>query len=131
MGRLTFLLGALASALAVALGAFGTHALAPVLTPRSLQTFETAVRYLGTHGLAMALTGLLLAGARREAASTAPALRSAAWLFGAGILIFSGSLFVLAFGGPRWMGAIAPIGGTALILGWIFLGLGGWRALSR
>jgi uncharacterized membrane protein YgdD (TMEM256/DUF423 family) len=127
MGRLTFLLGAVASALAVAIGAFGTHALGAVLTPRALQTFDTGVRYLGTQGIGLAVTGLVLALTPEIPPKAVQALRAAAWFLGVGIVVFCGSLFVLALGGPRWMGAVAPLGGTSLILGWIFLGIGGWR----
>ena len=100
---------------AVALGAFAAHALAARLEPRSLQTFETGVRYLGFHGLGLLVIGIL---AREGFGSGA----SLAGLFAcAGAVLFSGSLFWLALGGPRWLGPITPIGGLALIASWAIL----------
>ncbi len=118
------LLGALNGALAVALGAFGAHALRARLDPRSLEIYETAVQYHATHALALLAVALLLGRSHQGA------LAGAGWAFTAGILFFCGSLYLLATGGPRWLGAVAPIGGTAFIAGWILLGVGGWRALS-
>jgi uncharacterized membrane protein YgdD (TMEM256/DUF423 family) len=112
-------LAALLGALAVALGAFGAHALKARLTPEKLVTFETGVRYHFYHTFALLVVGLVqvtLPGAGTTAL--------AGWLFLAGIVLFSGSLYWLALGGPRWLGPITPLGGLALIGGWIALAAG-------
>jgi len=117
-------IGALNGALSVALGAFGAHALRTSLDPRALEIFETAVRYQATHALALLVVAVLLA---RRASGL---LTGSAWAFTAGITIFSGSLYLLALTGTGRWGAVAPIGGSALIVGWLLLAVGGWRALS-
>lgn len=111
-----FQVAAVLCGLAVALGAFGAHGLKERLSPDLLVIFEVGVRYQFYHGLA--LLGLSLAGASFWQGSW-PRRASLAWLFGT--LVFSGSLYVLAITGLRWMGAITPIGGVALILGWIMV----------
>lgn len=108
--------GALLGALGVALGAFGAHGLKPILTPDMLANFETGVRYHMLHALAMFAAAAVHA---RASQSRLPAL--AGWLFVAGIVVFSGSLYVMALTGLRWLGAITPIGGVALIGGWLCL----------
>src|SRR5690625_7003199 len=97
--RRFLLLGAVFAAIAVAAGAFGAHALAERVTPERLQTFETAVRYQMYHALALLACGLLGEAWRRS-------LDVAAWLFTAGILIFSGSLYLLVLTDTAWLGAI-------------------------
>jgi uncharacterized membrane protein YgdD (TMEM256/DUF423 family) len=105
-------LGALFGALSVAGGAFGAHGLAQRLDARGLELWETAARYLMYGGLALILLGLYgQPGARRADA--------AGWCFFLGSIIFSGTVAVLALGGPRWLGAITPIGGTLLIAGFL------------
>lgn len=122
MHRTFLALGALLGMLAVAAGAFGAHALESRLTPDRLDVFETAARYQMYH--ALALVGVAWASA---ALAGSPSLTAAAgWLFVAGILVFSGSLYLLALGGPRWLGAITPLGGLAFMAGWALLG---WAAL--
>lgn len=103
--------------LAVVLGAFATHGLARTLDPRMLATFETGARYQMYHALAMGLAAL---AARGDAARPAGI---AAGLFCAGILLFSGSLYLLALSGMTALGMITPIGGLCLIAGWIALAL--------
>ncbi len=104
--------GAAAMALGVIAGAFGAHSLAPQLDARSLQTFETAVRYHLIHGLGLLAVGALVA----------LGVESPAWLAGAlmtaGIVLFSGSLYWLALGGPAWLGPVTPLGGVCLIAAW-------------
>ena len=101
--------------LAVALGAFGAHGLQGMVTEARLATFETAVRYQMYHALALfAVVGLM-----RWTAS--PLLGWAGWLLIAGVLIFSGSLYLLVFTNASWLGAVAPIGGTAMIVGWLLM----------
>jgi uncharacterized membrane protein YgdD (TMEM256/DUF423 family) len=118
----TFLgLGALSGALAVAAGAFGAHALRSRLGPDLLAVFETGARYQMYHALAL---GLVAAAASRWPAGTA----AAGWLFVAGTVLFSGSLYALALSGQRWLGAITPFGGIAFIAGWVTLALAAWRS---
>ena len=118
MNQLFFLLGSISGGLAVALGAFGAHALKARLTPDLLTTFETGVRYQMYHALAM--LAVALAMTRVPAASL---LNAAGWLFVAGTLLFSGSLYLLCFTAKRWLGAITPFGGFAFIVGWVCLAL--------
>jgi uncharacterized membrane protein YgdD (TMEM256/DUF423 family) len=114
-------IGALCGALSVIAGAFGAHALAARLEPRELQLWETAARYLMYGGIAMELVGLFGAqGARRG-------VDGAGWCLLLGSAIFSGTVFGLALGGPRWLGAITPLGGTLLILGFLIFA---WAALK-
>src|SRR4051794_25599405 len=113
-------LGALGGALAVIAGAFGAHALAARLEPRELQLWETAARYLMYGAVAMVLLGLFAAPARRG-------VDAAGWCLLLGSAIFSGTVFGLALGGPRWLGAITPLGGTLLILGFLIFA---WAALK-
>ena len=110
-------LGAVLGGLAVAFGAFATHRLRQVLQPGELLVFETAARYQMYH--ALALIGAAWVADRTGSARAAWAGRC----FVAGILLFSGSLYVLALGGVRWMGMVAPVGGVALIAGWTLLAL--------
>ena len=114
---------ALAGASAVALGAFGAHALREVLDERALAVWRTAVDYQFGHALALLATGLLARG------RPSSVLRIAAVAFALGIVVFSGSLYALALGAPRALGAATPVGGAAFIAGWLALGVHGWRTL--
>jgi uncharacterized membrane protein YgdD (TMEM256/DUF423 family) len=119
----TFLLWAsVLGGLAVALGAFGAHALSGRLSAADLGTFETAVRYQFYHALALLGVAAVLGRWPQSGAAL-----WAGWLFVAGVLIFSGSLYGLVFSGVRWLGAVTPLGGVAMIAGWISLGLAAWR----
>lgn len=109
--------------LGVALGAFGAHGLKGVLTPDMLANFETGVRYHMYHVFAMIAAAFMLSRAPDSGLAAA-----AGWLFLAGTVVFSGSLYLMAFTGMRWLGAITPIGGVALIAGWVCLGLAALRA---
>jgi uncharacterized membrane protein YgdD (TMEM256/DUF423 family) len=115
MDRVFFALGALNGLIAVAAGAFGAHALKSRLTPDLLAVFEVAVRYQMYH--ALALLACAWAVSRWPGALTT----ASGWLFLAGIVVFSGSLYALALSGVRWLGAITPLGGLALLAGWAFL----------
>jgi uncharacterized membrane protein YgdD (TMEM256/DUF423 family) len=106
---------------AVAAGAFGAHALKKVLSADMLAVWHTAVLYQLVHGLGM------LAIAALGARFGSPLLSSAAALMFAGIVLFSGSLYLLAGSGVRWLGAITPIGGLAFILAWALVALAAWR----
>lgn len=114
---------ALVGATGVALGAFGAHGLKAALEARNtLHIWETAVLYQLVHAVALVAIGLSQAPDRAHGPRWF-ARCSTAWL--AGIVLFSGSLYWLALGGPRWLGPVTPLGGLSLILGWCFLGLGG------
>lgn len=121
MEKTFLLLASLFGASAVALGAFGAHALETRLSADLLSTYEVGVRYHVYH--ALALLGVVAVISRWPEATAAV---WAGWLFVIGILIFSGSLYILAFSGIRWLGAITPIGGVAFIAGWLCLA---WVAL--
>ena len=112
MDRTFLFIGALAGFLGVAFGAFGAHGLRSRLSPDMLAVFETAVRYQMYHALALLLTAAL------AARSDGWLVSMAGWSFTAGILVFSGSLYVLALTGITMFGAITPIGGLAFLLGW-------------
>jgi len=113
--RLTLTMAALLGALAVALGAFAAHGLQGQLTERLLQVFQIGVQYQFYHVFALLFTGLMQQ--RRNSAG----LKLASVLFLLGILVFSGSLYVLALSGVHWLGAITPLGGSAFIAGWLVL----------
>ncbi|HEV7444126.1 MAG TPA: DUF423 domain-containing protein [Steroidobacteraceae bacterium] len=111
--RKTLAIAGLLIALATALGAFGAHALKAHLPQDRLQVYETAVRYHFLHALGLLAIGLLLRSL------DGGLLRWAAALVLAGIVLFSGSLYLLTFGAPRLVGIVTPVGGLALIAGWI------------
>jgi uncharacterized membrane protein YgdD (TMEM256/DUF423 family) len=113
-------IGAALCGTAVAAGAFGAHALKERLTPEALEIWRTGVLYHVLHGLA-----LVAFGAYRTHFGTRDL---AAWCFFVGTLIFAGTLYGLALGGPRWLGAITPIGGAAMIVGWFDFAVQAWRA---
>jgi uncharacterized membrane protein YgdD (TMEM256/DUF423 family) len=97
---------------AVALGAFGAHALKSTLAAPEFAVWQTAVHYQMFHTAALLALGLM------PAAGETRALRLAAWCLGGGILIFSGSLYLLAVTGRTWLGAITPVGGLMFLIGW-------------
>ncbi len=117
MDRTSGIIGALLGALAVGAGAFGAHALREHLAPDLLAVFETGARYEMYHALALLAVALLLG---RQPPSPAWAA-AAGWLFAAGIVLFSGSLYALALTGVRGFGAVTPLGGLAFLAGWICL----------
>ncbi len=118
MARTFLTLGAFFAALAVAAGAFGSHTLKATLSPDLLAVFETGVRYQMYHALALLLVGVV--------AGPTPTswFRWAGWLFVAGTLLFSGSLYVLSLTGLRWLGAVTPLGGVAFLVAWALVGWG-------
>ncbi|MHA7815860.1 MAG: DUF423 domain-containing protein [Pseudohaliea sp.] len=124
MAKLFLSLGALAGLLAVAFGAFGAHALRGRLDDYARGVFETAVQYHFYHALALALVGVLLLSQPATAL-----LKSSGWLFLIGIAVFSGSLYLLAITGIKWLGAVTPIGGLAFIAGWGCLAAAAWKLL--
>lgn len=120
MDRLFFAVGCLSALVAVALGAFGAHGLRGRLVPDMLMSFEIGVRYQMYHALGLLAVGLALS----RWPSSAVAL--AGWLFIAGTLVFSGTLYLLAVSGQRWLGAVTPVGGAAFIAGWLVLAWAVW-----
>ena len=107
--------------LAVALGAFGAHGLRQRLSPDMLAIFETGVRYHVYHALAL-LAVAWVADKNPESFANA-----AGWTFTLGIVVFSGSLYILSISGIRWLGAVTPLGGVALLVGWALLFLAAAR----
>ncbi|HRW08452.1 MAG: DUF423 domain-containing protein [Caldilineaceae bacterium] len=122
MDRLFFALGSLLGGLGVAIGAFGAHAMRGRITEDLLANYETGVRYHFYHALALFAVVVAI---QRWPSSTLPVV--AGWLFIVGVIIFSGSLYLMAFTGLRWLGAITPIGGVALIAAWVCLLWVAWR----
>jgi uncharacterized membrane protein YgdD (TMEM256/DUF423 family) len=119
--RRTLAIAGILLALATALGAFGAHALKAHLPPDKLQVYETAVRYHFLHALGLLAIGVLLRSMDSEL------LRWAALLVLTGVILFSGSLYFLTFGAPRLLGIVTPLGGLALIAGWVLFSVTVWR----
>ncbi len=124
MQKLFLIIGSIATALAVGLGAFGAHGLKEMLTDEMLDIFETGVKYHFYHAI-----GLLVIGLVAQLIPNSSLLQWSGWLMLAGIIIFSGSLYILSISGIRWMGAITPIGGLCFIVAWILLALASWQNL--
>lgn len=120
--RVCLIAGASAAALAVTLGAFGAHALQEIASPERLRVWRTAVDYHFYHALALLLLGTVKALLPANRAFTVSAV-----LFGVGIVVFSGSLYLLVLTDTRWLGAVTPLGGVAFILGWLLFVWGAWR----
>ena len=119
MFRLLIVCGALGAALSVILGAFGAHGLKTRLTPEMLATFQTGVQYQFYHSLGLILVGIVL-----HTVKASTLVSAAGGLMLAGILLFSGSLYLICFTGIRSFGMIAPLGGTAFIAAWLLLAIG-------
>ncbi len=117
--------GAALMLLGVVLGAFGAHALQQMLTVKQLASYQTGVLYQQLHSLALILVGTI--------ALVTPASRwlpRAAVLFGVGIFFFSGSIYAMTFGAPRWFGMVAPVGGVSFMLAWLALALHAGKGLG-
>ena len=120
------ILGTVFAGSAVAAGAFGAHALKGILDAPRLQAFDTAIRYQMYHAFALCIVSWAIDRYPEQR------LEKAGWLFTIGILLFSGSLYVVSLAGIRWMGVVTPIGGLAFLVGWILFGWRIWRdALPR
>lgn len=122
-GRRCVAAGALLMLLGVMLGAFGAHALQAQLSPRQLASYQTGVQYQMLHAF-----GLLLVGILAQLTAATPRLRWSARLMLAGILCFSGSIYLMTAGAPRWFGMIAPVGGVSFMAAWALLA---WEMLAR
>ncbi|MFQ5445187.1 MAG: DUF423 domain-containing protein [Nitrospinales bacterium] len=118
-------LGAFLSGLSVILGAFGAHSLKAQLTEKKIAVFHTATQYLYYHSLALILVGILI---MQMGENYSKRLNRSAAFFVAGIVLFSGSLYVLTFDGPRFFGPITPLGGLSFIIGWFTLA---WTFLKK
>jgi uncharacterized membrane protein YgdD (TMEM256/DUF423 family) len=121
MDRLFFAFGCVSGFIGVALGAFAAHALKSRLNAELLATFEVGVRYQMYHAFA------LLAVGWAQTRWPGGVLDASGWSFVAGTVIFSGSLYALSLSGLRWLGAITPIGGLALLAGWLCLAWAVWK----
>lgn len=115
-------LGSVFAGSAVAAGAFGAHALKEILDEHRLQVFDTATRYQMYHAFGLCIVAWAIDRYPEQR------LEQTGWLFTFGILIFSGSLYVVSLAGIRWMGAVTPIGGLAFLAGWLLFG---WRIWNR
>ena len=124
MAKLFFAIASILGALSVAGGAFGAHALKGQLTETALGSFETGIRYQMYHALALLVVALLI-----KQSPNVSTLTAAGWCFVAGIVLFSGSLYGLSLAGIKALGPVTPLGGVALIAGWVCLALGSAKAL--
>jgi uncharacterized membrane protein YgdD (TMEM256/DUF423 family) len=121
-------LAAILGMMAVAIGAFGAHGLESLLIQYGREaTFETAVKYHFYHTLAIFLVGVLLLSTGQENKF----LSYSVYCFLSGIVVFSGSLYLLSLTNASWLGAVTPIGGVAFILGWIFLFIGAGKKFEK
>jgi len=118
--RLWIMLGGIFGGLSVLLGAFGAHSLKGQITEKSLGAFQTGNQYQFVHSLALILVGILVHQLGEENNAR---VKKAGWFFLAGILLFSGSLYGLALGGPRFLGPLTPLGGLSFMTGWVLLAL--------
>ena len=115
-------MAALSGMLAVVFGAFGAHALKNRLDDYALGVFQTAVQYHFYHSLALLAVGILALSV-----PDSTLLKSSGWLFATGLVVFSGSLYILSLSGVRWLGAVTPLGGLAFIAGWACLAAAAWK----
>jgi uncharacterized membrane protein YgdD (TMEM256/DUF423 family) len=121
MGKTIIMVAAALLAVAVAVGAFGAHGLKPRLTQEMMQIYKTGVEYHFYHAIGLLLIGLL------SMQSPSGLLNWSAFFLAVGILLFSGSLYLMAISGIKWLGAITPIGGLSFIAGWILLFVAIWK----
>ena len=112
-------IAAINMAIAVALGAFGAHGLKNIVSAQQLEWWHTATLYLFIHALGLLLVGLLI--------RLRYATQITAWLLQIGIIIFAGSLYAMTLGAPLWFGAITPIGGVLMIVGWLWLAVSSFK----
>jgi uncharacterized membrane protein YgdD (TMEM256/DUF423 family) len=119
MTQIFLTIAAIFGGLSVAAGAFGAHALREKISERMLEIFDTGARYQMYHALALLLVAILMISLKNSPNT----LVISGWLFIIGIVIFSGSLYALSLTNIKILGAITPIGGVALIAGWIFLAI--------
>ncbi len=118
MVRTFLIVAAISGFLAVVFGAFGSHGLQGNIAERLFSAYKTGVDYQFYHTLALLCVALLLLW------KPLPQLQWAGYFFIAGIVLFSGSLYLMALGGPKWLGPITPVGGVCFMLGWLSVLLG-------
>ncbi len=123
MIKFFYIFAAVSGLCSVACGAFGAHALSSILEPKMLAAFKTGVQYQMAHSLALLITLLVI-----EVRGQNPQLTFSCYSFTVGIVLFSGSLYLLALTGVHWFGPVTPIGGVLLLLAWALLAIGIWRA---
>lgn len=121
MNNLFTFLGAIGALLGVALGAFGAHTLKQTLSVDMLAVFETGVRYQMYHAFALFVTAWATERYHH------PIFTAAGWVFVLGIVLFSGSLYLLALADVRGLGFVTPVGGAAFLVGWVLLAIGFWK----
>lgn len=121
MERVFFIIGALSAFMGVAAGALGAHGMKDRISAEMLSVFEVGVRYQMYHAFA------LIAAAWAHAKWPSSFVTAGGWLFVAGTILFSGSLYLLSVSGVRWLGAITPIGGVAFLVGWVCVAWGAWK----
>ncbi len=122
--RSMLVLGCGLAGIGVAAGAFGAHMLKGSLEVPMLAAYDTATRYQMYHAFGMILVGITIRAFDNRR------LVTAGWLFLAGILLFSGSLYGITLGGVKWLGPVTPVGGLAFIIGWALFGWQTWRGVS-
>ncbi|PNK60398.1 DUF423 domain-containing protein [Psychrobacter sp. FDAARGOS_221] len=113
-------IAALNLALAVALGAFGAHGIKSFASPEQMAWWHTATQYYFYHGLGLLVIGYLIKQGMVNS--------TAAWLIQVGVLIFAASLYAMTLGAPRWFGAITPIGGSLMVIGWLWLAFAAFKS---
>lgn len=123
MSRLFIIIAAISGLIAVILGAFAAHGLKQTLASQALQTFQVGVQYQMYHALALLGVGLLM-----QVKPAMSGLKASGIAYILGTLLFSGSLYALALGAPRWLGPITPLGGLSFMLGWLLLAIAAWRS---
>lgn len=126
MARFYIIIAAVSGFFAVVVGAFAAHGLKKVLAPEMIEVVKTGVQYQMYHALALLVVAFLLIHKPATAG-----LKACGWAFILGSLMFCGSLYALAMGGPRWLGPITPLGGLCFLVGWILLAIAGWRMKSE
>ena len=122
MARLFLMIAAISGFFAVVIGAFSAHGLKQILAPEAIDVVKTGVQYQMYHALALLLVALWLSHK-----PDARGLKAGGLAFILGSLLFSGSLYALALGGPRWLGPITPLGGLCFLIGWALLLVAAWR----
>lgn len=126
MVRTFMIFAAISGFLAVVVGAFAAHGLKGRLPPDLIEVIKTGGQYQMYHALALLCVALLLVHKPADVG-----LKACGWAFILGSLMFSGSLYALAMGAPRWLGPITPLGGLCFLVGWTLLAVAGWRMKSK
>lgn len=125
MAKLFLILGTVNASVVVVMGAFGAHSLKTKISGDMLSVFQTAAQYHFYHSLGLMIIGILAIFFKSE-----KYLRIAGWMMFTGIILFSGSLYVLSITSTRWVGIITPFGGIAFIISWVFVAISVWNRSS-